>query len=407
MAPAYASFSSTQTRHPEMDTSRSFTVFPQLPPEIRSIIWCHALTPQIVKWSRIDGKNVFTAPSESFPLYSVCQESRDVAMLYGEYRDISTDSTPLYFSPLIDYLFFDAGWIDLVRSNHPPALMLNLNHTPPLILNQLNPTPSRDVDPLDEILPDFADIQRVMIHPNFSDDRKRPRTLFEKLPKLEQLLIGADEKSMGVQNKFLLSTVYDAKMYYEARVKKKNPQAKVPQIAIGCLGWRGAERMSMHHGTEDKRQLVGIFSMQHEMTRHLQRVREEERRFLEDSFRMKRPKLTLKLRPAQKKDESAQKDDEMDLSPAEETNADVDVDMDVNMDGDVEMDIEEQPPSYSSVNEQRRSDGHSGQLGDAAVASSQAINERVSTRPGTWGNKILRGQILSLGNSSTVIVKGM
>jgi len=176
---------------------RDFTLFPCLPPEIRSQIWRGAFTPRIIKWTRVDDVNTFTVPSKSFPLFDVCQESRNVALLYGEYRNISTGSRTVLFSPQIDYLFFDAVWIGLLASH-------------PIPIVQSRP---RD-DPLDSILPDLQDIRKIMVHPNFTDERKKPFTMWEKLPNLEQILIGADEKTMGIQNKFLLSTVYDAKMYY-------------------------------------------------------------------------------------------------------------------------------------------------------------------------------------------------
>jgi hypothetical protein len=254
-----------------------------------------ALSPRIIKWVRKNDENIFTVPANSLPIFDVCHEARDVALLYGQYRNISNGPTTLFFSPLVDYLFFDARWIDLVRDG------------PPTVLES-----EQSSDPLDNILPQFEDIRRIMVHPNYTNKRKKPTTAFSKLMQLEEILIGADEKSMGVQSKFLLSTVYDTKMYYAARVKRDNPNAKVPRIAIGCLGWRGAERMSMQHGDEDKRQIVGVFRKESEMLLHMRIVRAEEWRFIRESHKYGRPKLTLRRRQAAPGAEV--------VSPAEESN---------------------------------------------------------------------------------------
>lgn len=190
MLPTYTSLQASQVGYREEDNQlQEFTLFPQLPPEIRANIYKMAFTPRIIKWTRMNNKNTFTVPSKSFPLFDLCHEARQVALLYGEYRNISTVGAPVYFSPLIDYLLFDAVWVKLI-----PSVTSHLS-------------PRAPVDPLDSILPDLRDMRKIMVHPNFTNDRKKPTALFEKLPKLEQLLIVADEKSMGVQNKFILSTV--------------------------------------------------------------------------------------------------------------------------------------------------------------------------------------------------------
>jgi hypothetical protein len=94
----------------------------------------------------------------------------------------------------------------------------------------------------------------------------------------------------------MLGTVYDIQKYYDAVVKERNSFAMVPRIAVGCLGWTGSERQSMHHGDEDKRQLVATFKNGDDMKEHLKMLREEEWNFTQ-RFQHGRPKLTLRLRP--------------------------------------------------------------------------------------------------------------
>ena len=95
----------------------------------------------------------------------------------------------------------------------------------------------------------------------------------------------------------MLGTVYDIQKYYDTTATPRNPDLVVPQIAVGCLGWTGSERQSMHHGHEDKRQLVAIFKNGADMKEHLKMLREEEWNFTQERFQHGRPKLTLRLRP--------------------------------------------------------------------------------------------------------------
>lgn len=257
----------------------AFTVFTQLPPELRAPVWKLALTPRIIKWTRANNQSKFTVPSKSFPLFDVCRESREIALLYGQYQNLGTLSDPVYFSPVVDYLLFDPGWLDLQISNFAPA--------------------QPDVDPLESLLPGLSKMRNVMVHPHYTDDRKRPTTLLEKLPMLERILVAADEKSIGLQSKFLLGSAYDMKLYYAATVKKRVPNAKVPYIAVGCLGWTGAERQNMRHGSDDTRKLVAVFDNNEQMKAHMSLLREEEWNFTQQ-FQRGGPKLTLNFRDPQR-----------------------------------------------------------------------------------------------------------
>ena len=155
----------------------TFALFPKLPSEIRCQIWVAAIRPRIVKWTRTNDKNTFTAPSKSLPLFATCQESRDTVILYGDYRNMAPSNlAPVYLSPLFDYLFFDSMWAGLRAFQ----------------THRLREMP----DPLDSILPHLEMTRNIVVHPNYTDERKRPTALFEKLPRLQQLLVAADERSV-------------------------------------------------------------------------------------------------------------------------------------------------------------------------------------------------------------------
>jgi hypothetical protein len=264
-----------KTSSPSDDNlSLTFTPFARLPIEIRNQIWRAALTARIVKWLRTNDRNVFEMPSKSLALLSVNRESREAAFFYGEYIMVSTSPRTMYFSPIIDYLFFDPGWIDLVR--------LQANGRLP--------------DPIETLLPEFRGTRNIMVHPNYTEERKTPTVLFEKLPYLERVLVAADEKSIGFHSKYMTSTAYDIEKYYTATAKRRIPDIKKPYIAVGCLGWVGLERENMHHGLEDHRQLVAVFENDREMKAHAALLRMEEWRFVQERFSHGRPKLTLKFR---------------------------------------------------------------------------------------------------------------
>lgn len=252
----------------------SFAPFPWLPIEIRNQIWKASLTPRIVKWIRKHDQDVFEVPSKSLALLSVNRESREAAFFYGEYLLVSESPRTMYFSPIIDYLFFDPGWIDLVGLQ----------------------ADSRRPDPVDLFLPELSAIRNIMVHPNYTEERKMPTVLFEKLRFLERVLVAADEKSIGFQSQYMIGTVYDIDKYYMATARRRIPDVKKPYIAVGCLGWVGLERRSMHHGSEDRRQLVAVFENGNQMKAHAASLREEEWRFVQERFQQGRPKFKLNFR---------------------------------------------------------------------------------------------------------------
>lgn len=265
-----------QTSSPPNDEniSSTFAPFSRLPIEIRNQIWKAALEARIVKWIRTNDRNVFDVPSKSLAVLSVNRESREAAFFYGEYIRVSTSPRTIYFSPIIDYLFFDPGWIDLVGLQ----------------------ASERRPDPIETLLPEFCEIRNIMVHPNYTEERKTPTVLFEKLPRLERVLVAADEKSIGFHSKYMTSTAYDIDKYYMATARRRISDIKKPYIAVGCLGWVGLERRSMHHGLEDHRQLVAVFENDREMKAHAASLREEEWRFVQERFQQGRPKLTLNFR---------------------------------------------------------------------------------------------------------------
>jgi hypothetical protein len=257
----------------QQKTLSTFAPFSRLPVEIRNQIWKISLTPRVVKWKRTDDQNTFEVPSKTLPLLSVNHESREAAFFYGEYRQVSADPRAMYFSPTIDYLLFDPGWIDLV--GHSSA--------------------SR-ADPINTLLPEFSNIRSIMVHPNYTEERKTPTALFEKLRSLQRILVAADEKMIGAQRKHMVATVYDIDKYYMATARRRRPDIKRPYIAVGCLGWVGPERHSMHHGSEDHRQLVAVFDNEIQMAEHAALLREEEWKFVQERFKHGRPKLVLNFR---------------------------------------------------------------------------------------------------------------
>ncbi len=257
----------------QQKTLSTFTPFSRLPVEIRNQIWKILLAPRVVKWKRTDDLNIFEVPSKTLPLLSVNRESREAAFFYGEYIEVSADPRTMYFSPLIDYLLFDPGWIDLVG---------NTSGTRP--------------DPIDTLLPELSNIRKIMVHPNYTEERKKPTVLFEKLRALQQILVAADEKMIGAQRKHMAATVYDIDKYYMAMARRCNLDIARPDIAVGCLGWVGPERHSMHHGSEDHRQLVAVFDKEDQIAEHAALLREEEWKFVQERFKHGRPKLILNFR---------------------------------------------------------------------------------------------------------------
>ncbi|KAH8682807.1 hypothetical protein BGZ60DRAFT_398766 [Tricladium varicosporioides] len=272
------------------DESESFQLFPNLPGEIRAKIWEAAIIPRIVRCKRVNDQNVFTSPSKSLPLLGTCQESRESAFLYGEYILISKLPTFVYFSPKIDYLWFDAGWTSLIQQPPPPI------------------DDPRQVKPklIESLPPDLLTLRNIMVHPNWTDERMKPAVPLTRLRHLERVLVAADEKSIGFNSKFLLGTVYDIKMDYTI-AKRKDIDITTPHIAIGCLGWTGADRRRLHHGNEDSRQLVAVFEDAGAMKNHLKALRDEEWKFTHGQSTGAVPSFLLKLQRAQEATERARK----------------------------------------------------------------------------------------------------
>lgn len=267
--------------------SGTFTIFSKLPIEIRARIWEKAITPRIIRCNRTNDENIFTAISKSLPLIKVCRESREAAFLYGGYILLRT-SPYIYFSPKIDYLYFDVGWEPLTPRLFPP--------TPPK-------RPCNFVETLEAINPGLKMLRNIMVHPSWSDERMKPTVPLAQFPQLDRLLVSSDEKSIGPRSNVMFDAVHDLRMYYVA-VKKQNPNINIPWIAVGCLGWTGADRWAIHHGSRDNRQLVAVFQDYAAMKEHQRLLREEEKRFTQERFASRPPSFMLKLRLAREAYES-------------------------------------------------------------------------------------------------------
>ena len=252
------------------DDGEPFHLFTAFPAEIRMRIWEASLAPRIVRWIRTTDGSVFTAPSGSLSLLSVCQESRIAAFLYGAYR-VLTASSKVYFSPVFDYLWLDPGWID-------PHLLGTMIQD----------------DPLDSMREQFGELQNIMVHPNWSGTRMHPAVSLASVPSIKQILVAADEKSIGIRSSVMLETMQDLKYYYYG-CQKAETAPRIPYIAVACLGWTGPERRSPWHGSEDKRQLLTVFENFTEMKAHLAFLREEEWTFTQQQ-RFIQPRIVHRLR---------------------------------------------------------------------------------------------------------------
>ncbi|KAG9229816.1 hypothetical protein BJ875DRAFT_176969 [Amylocarpus encephaloides] len=279
----------------------SFSLFPQFPAEIRIKIWEAAIAPRIIKCKHSNNLNIFTGPSVTLPLFNVCQESRETAFFRGEYKLVSASPNMIYFSPIYDYLWFDAGWSSLIAQ-------ASTIHNPP----------SKSQEDFAQSVPDYMlKLRKIMVHPNWSDQRMKPTVQLTKFTFLKTILVAADERSIGVQSKVMLDTIYDIKMYYNI-AKRDNPSIQIPQTAVGCLGWTGADGRRIYHSNEDNRQLVGIFENYSAMKDHQQMLREEEWRFTRDRFTNPQAKFIAKLERARELSKKIQKSkgsSEMSLHP--------------------------------------------------------------------------------------------
>lgn len=125
-----------------------------------------------------------------------------------------------------------------------------------------------------------------MVHPNWSPNGQTHLTFsFGKLPSLTEILVAADEKSVGLHSEIMLKTVADIKKHYTSF--GKHTPTEIPRIAIGCLRWIGS-------GQERFERLVAVFEKSEEMKAHLALVRQEEWKFTSRNF--SRPKIAHKLR---------------------------------------------------------------------------------------------------------------
>ena len=273
--------------------SNRFPIFPRLPVELRAKVWEATITPRVVRCQRTNDENVFTAPSKSLPLFEVCRESREIAFLFGGYLLLSTSPSYVYFSPKIDYLLFDVGWKELFPPQFPPdpfAIPLPAPATSPKV-------PQDFIVSLEAIDPALKMLRNIMVHPNWSDQRMTPTVPLARFPQLERVLVASDEKSIGFRSEVMFSTVHDIKMYY-GTTRRTEPGVITPRIAVGCLGWTGKDRWTMHHGRHDNRQLVAVFQDYAAMKEHQRLLQEEEKRFTEERFGPQQPSFMLKLRQA-------------------------------------------------------------------------------------------------------------
>lgn len=254
-----------------------FPQFSNLPTEIRLQIWQQALSTRIIRWYNKDERNVFIIPRNSIPLLGVSHESQDAAFRYAGYRFIWPDpkSDPFYFSPRLDWLLFDPTWFES-DPPHPP------HPSAPSSAQQ------KRQESMNLVLWWFKSTQNLMVHPNWSGVRARPLVLFGTLASVRNVLVAADEKSIGPQSKVLMESTWDIRSYYQ-----KN-STRVPYIAVGCLGWTGDDRWSMQHGDRDTRELIAVFENYAQMHIYKKALEKERRRFTEQ--RIADPKLFQNLR---------------------------------------------------------------------------------------------------------------
>jgi hypothetical protein len=249
---------------------QNFDLFPVLPIEIRLQIWPLALVPRIIRWIRTDdlgekSSNTFTSSTPSPPLFATSREAREACILYGEYILLSTTPRTVWYSPKTDYLFLDARWIHLAHQGLPPGVVK---------------------DPMDSLPFALNAVRNLMIHPNYTEGRMKPGIPIERMKFVEKILITADEKSIGSHTDLMQASVYDLRKFYEFGQKNRGSQgaAKIPYIAVGCLGWVGEEKSKIRHGDEDHRELIAVFAGYAEIKMHLNVMREEEMRFLKERF---------------------------------------------------------------------------------------------------------------------------
>jgi len=264
-----------------------FSPFTRFPTEIRAKIWEASITPRIIRCQQKNSRYSFTAPSKTLPLLITCRESRETAFFYGCYILIST-SPCIYFSPKLDYLLFDVGWI------------------PPHVATFKPPIRQDFIIFLESIDPGLLGLRNIMVHPNWSEEPKMPTVSLAQFTKLARVLVATDEKTISFRTEVLFSTVHDIRMYY-AHARKHDPKLSTPRISVGCLGWTGLERWRLRHGSQDDRQLVAVFQDYAAMKEHQRLLREEERMFTRERFANPQPSFMQKLRQAREASESSSK----------------------------------------------------------------------------------------------------
>jgi len=258
----------------DAEMAAKFLYFAFLPAELRIRIWELAFTPHIIRWVRIDDEATLSSNKYPYsrrlnPISQVSREAREAIFSFAKFVKLG-DLLYHRYSPSHDYLHLDTAWRELSK-------------------------PQLEKDPFVSLPFDYCSITRVMINPNYTEERMKPGLAFEKLPALKEVLVVADEKSVGLKDKFMLASVYDLQKYFQV-LKGRNAKITVPYIAIGCLGRVGSDRTRIAHSTEDRRQLIAIFENQFEIKEHLNKVREEETRFLKSTFNQKSG-LKLRFKP--------------------------------------------------------------------------------------------------------------
>jgi len=169
--------------------------------------------------------------------------------MYGGYQNLTDDRHPVYFSPKLDYFWFDPGFTE-VMFPYPDALK--------------------------ELIPKLGELQNIMVYPNwhpFQTPRKH-EALFE-VPSIRQVLVVVDETRISPHIDELLETAKEFKSYYAA-LQKQEEATKTPYIAAGCLGWIGEAPKRVQRGNEGNRQLVAVFEEKWEIFSHIHRLKQEE-----------------------------------------------------------------------------------------------------------------------------------
>jgi hypothetical protein len=216
-------------------------------------------------------------------------------------------------------------------------------------------------DPFSSLSFDVQSIKKIMVNPNYTDDRMKPGLALERLSSLEEILVVADEKSVGLKGKFMLASVYDLQKYFEG-IKRQHPKTRIPYIAVGCLGWVGEEKRQLSHPSEHKRELVAVFDSQAELKEHLVKMRDEEVNFLQTRFHGKQTGFKLNFKPGHSMNDLVGSHSSMGATTSD----------DVSMEG--EADTSGVSPDYEGSPTNRSDSGSSTELQDSPPTYSQVMN---------------------------------